>query len=129
MCLSATNTTTLWDNCKFLNGSATYGGNVQSNNGNNTFKGGKFLFGTARTSYGGNLGAIAGNNSATSANYTRLIADDQGNVPLFANGYTKTYGGNIYNGNGSHGCVNLPSSVAEAVYYNIEPGTAIIIYY
>ena len=96
--LSATNTTTLWDNCLFLNGSATYGGNVQSNNGNNTFKGGQFLFGTARTSYGGNLGSIAGNNSATSANYTRLIADDQGNAPLLAGGHTKTYGGNIYNG-------------------------------
>ena len=39
------------------------------------------------------------------------------------------FGGNEYMGNGSHGCVNLPSSVAEAVYNNIEPGTAIIIYY
>ena len=38
------------------------------------------------------------------------------------------FGGNEYMGNGSHGCVNLPSSVAEAVYHNIEPGTAIIIY-
>lgn len=39
------------------------------------------------------------------------------------------FGGNEYMGNGSHGCVNLPSSVAEAVYNNIQPGTAIIIYY
>ena len=31
-------------------------------------------------------------------------------------------------GNGSHGCVNLPSWVAEQVYNNIEPGTAIVIY-
>ena len=39
------------------------------------------------------------------------------------------FGGTEYIGNGSHGCVNLPSWVAETVYNNIEPGTAIIIYY
>ena len=39
------------------------------------------------------------------------------------------FGGTEYIGNGSHGCVNLPPSVAEAVYNNIQPGTAIIIYY
>lgn len=39
------------------------------------------------------------------------------------------FGGSIYRGNGSHGCVNLPSSVAETVYNNIEVGTAIVIYY
>ncbi len=39
------------------------------------------------------------------------------------------FGGNEYMGNGSHGCVNLPPSVAETVYNNIQPGTAIIIYY
>ena len=38
------------------------------------------------------------------------------------------FGGSEYKGNGSHGCVNLPSSVAETLYNNIEPGTAIIIY-
>ena len=39
------------------------------------------------------------------------------------------FGGSEYMGNGSHGCVNLPPSVAEAVYNNIQPGTAIVIYY
>ena len=38
------------------------------------------------------------------------------------------FGGTEYQGNGSHGCVNLPPSVAETVYNNIVPGTAIIIY-
>ncbi len=38
------------------------------------------------------------------------------------------FGGLIYKGNGSHGCVNLPASVAEKIYNNIEPGTCIIIY-
>ena len=39
------------------------------------------------------------------------------------------FGGTEYMGNGSHGCVNLPSSVAETLYNNIVPGTAIVIYY
>ena len=38
------------------------------------------------------------------------------------------FGGEEYKGNGSHGCVNLPSSVAESLYNNIVPGTAIVIY-
>ena len=43
--------------------------------------------------------------------------------------WKSVFGGTEYIGNGSHGCVNLPPEVAETVYYNIEPGTAIIIYY
>lgn len=43
--------------------------------------------------------------------------------------WKSVFGGSEYMGNGSHGCVNLPPWVAEAVYNNIQPGTAIIIYY
>lgn len=42
--------------------------------------------------------------------------------------WNPSFGGTRYLGNGSHGCVNLPSSVAQTVYENIEPGTAIVIY-
>ena len=104
--ISATNTTTMWDNCQFLNGSGTYGGNVTSGNGYNTFKGGQFLYGKARTSYGGNLVTNAGNVSATSDNNTQVLADDNGNVPLIAGGYAKTYGGNLYVG----GVTNLQAA-------------------
>ena len=94
--ISATSTTSTWENCRFINGSGTYGGNVSSGNGYTTFKGGQFLFGTARTSYGGNLCATSGNNTAT--NYTKLLADENGNTPLLAGGSAKTYGGNLYVG-------------------------------
>ena len=104
--ISSTNTYTTWDNCTFLNGSGTYGGNVTSGNGYNTFKGCQFLYGTARTSYGGNLVTNAGNVSATSANYTELLADSDGDRNILAGGYTKTYGGNIYNG----GVTNIQSA-------------------
>lgn len=42
--------------------------------------------------------------------------------------WKSVFGGNEYKGNGSHGCVNLPTEIAEKLYKNIEPGTAIIIY-
>ncbi len=40
-----------------------------------------------------------------------------------------SFGGSIYRGNGSHGCVNLPVSVAAELYNAVETGTAIVIYY
>ena len=42
-------------------------------------------------------------------------------------GWRKKFGGNIYKTNGSHGCVNLPTSVAEKLYSMIEVGTPVYI--
>lgn len=39
------------------------------------------------------------------------------------------FGGEIYKTNGSHGCVNLPYSLAESIYNNISIGTSVITYY
>jgi hypothetical protein len=39
------------------------------------------------------------------------------------------FGGSIYRGNGSHGCVNLPVWAAAELYNAVETGTAIVIYY
>ena len=39
------------------------------------------------------------------------------------------FGGQIYQYNGSHGCINLPPSVAATVYENIRAGMAIVIFY
>lgn len=39
------------------------------------------------------------------------------------------YGGEIYKTNGSHGCINLPYSLAQSVYNNISVGTPVICYY
>lgn len=38
------------------------------------------------------------------------------------------FGGDIYVTSGSHGCVNLPPSVAGSVYENVEAGEAVIVY-
>ena len=39
------------------------------------------------------------------------------------------FGGQIYKTNGSHGCVNLPYTVAQTIYNNISPGTKILVHY
>ena len=38
------------------------------------------------------------------------------------------FGGSIYKGDGSHGCLNLPPSVAKQLYDKIEAGIAILVY-
>ncbi|NLK94457.1 MAG: L,D-transpeptidase family protein [Clostridiales bacterium] len=42
--------------------------------------------------------------------------------------WRSVFGGNIYMGNGSHGCVNASYTMAESIFNNIEPGTAVICY-
>ncbi|MDO4556120.1 MAG: L,D-transpeptidase/peptidoglycan binding protein [Lachnospiraceae bacterium] len=39
-----------------------------------------------------------------------------------------SFGGSIYRGNGSHGCVNMPYSQAQALYKLIEPGCPVFVY-
>lgn len=39
-----------------------------------------------------------------------------------------SFGGSIYRGSGSHGCVNLPYSAAKTLYQNVSPGDPVIIY-
>lgn len=38
------------------------------------------------------------------------------------------YGGSIYRGNGSHGCVNTPYANARKIYHNFAAGTPVFIY-
>ena len=42
--------------------------------------------------------------------------------------WRSSFGGSIYKGNGSHGCVNLPPKVAKEMYSVIEVGTPVIVY-
>ena len=39
-----------------------------------------------------------------------------------------SFGGSIYKTNGSHGCVNMPTSTAEALYNSVEIGTTVLIH-
>ncbi|WP_407383978.1 L,D-transpeptidase family protein [Ruminococcus sp.] len=42
--------------------------------------------------------------------------------------WRSSFGGSIYKGNGSHGCVNLPPKVAKEMYAAMEVGTPVIVY-
>lgn len=85
-------------NTSMISGTATtYAGNMNAGNGYIDIIGGEILYGTAAT-YGGNIANTAGNYSATSANYLRIGANNQGNAILIAGGKAGTTGGNIHQG-------------------------------
>ena len=42
--------------------------------------------------------------------------------------WRSSFGGDIYLYDGSHGCVNLPSSAAKKIYNNVSVGTKVILY-
>ena len=52
-----------------------------------------------------------------------------GGIGLHDANWRSSFGGTIYQGNGSHGCVNLPPSVAGTVYDNIQAGTPVVCHY
>lgn len=51
------------------------------------------------------------------------------NVGMHDASWRNEFGGNIYMTNGSHGCINLPYSVAQEIYGYVEKGTPVICYY
>lgn len=52
-----------------------------------------------------------------------------GGIGLHDAYWQPTFGGNWYQNNGSHGCVNLPPDVAAKVYENIEAGTPVVCHF
>lgn len=51
------------------------------------------------------------------------------NVGMHDAAWRSEFGGNIYQTNGSHGCINLPRSIAQQIYDYVEKGTPVICYY
>lgn len=50
------------------------------------------------------------------------------NVGLHDAPWRKTFGGQIYKNNGSHGCINLPPANAAKIYENVDKNTPVIVY-
>ncbi|MDO5516697.1 MAG: peptidoglycan binding domain-containing protein [Clostridium sp.] len=50
------------------------------------------------------------------------------NIGIHDANWRSVFGGRIYLSGGSHGCVNAPYSLAQAIYSNIESGTPVICY-
>lgn len=51
-----------------------------------------------------------------------------GDVGMHDANWRNSFGGNIYKTSGSHGCINLPPSVAKTIYGVIEKGYAVLVY-
>ncbi len=51
------------------------------------------------------------------------------NVGMHDAAWRNEFGGNIYLTNGSHGCINLPYSIAQEIYGYVEKDTPVICYY
>lgn len=50
------------------------------------------------------------------------------NIGIHDASWRNVFGGRIYLSGGSHGCVNAPYSLAQAIYSNIESGTPVVCY-
>lgn len=51
-----------------------------------------------------------------------------GSYGLHDASWRSSFGGDIYNGDGSHGCVNLPTETAKELYKTASVGTPVIVY-
>lgn len=70
-------------------------------------------------------GSNAENGWRTDVTYWMPFFDGQG---LHDATWRSSFGGSIYQTNGSHGCVNLPYDTAQKIYDKIDAGVAIILY-
>lgn len=52
-----------------------------------------------------------------------------GGIGMHDAGWRGSFGGKIYKTNGSHGCINLPPSVAKTIYENITSGIPVLCYH
>ncbi len=52
-----------------------------------------------------------------------------GNVGMHDASWRRTFGGDIYLNNGSHGCINLPTAMAAEIYEYVSKGFPVICYY
>ena len=52
-----------------------------------------------------------------------------GDIGIHDASWRKSFGGQIYVKNGSHGCINTPYSAVKVIFENIETGTPCVFYY
>ena len=69
---------------------------------------------------------LRGPNYATFVNYWMAVS---GHIGIHDATWRSKFGGEIYKTAGSHGCVNVPKSLAADLYEVVEVGTPCIMYY
>ncbi len=63
------------------------------------------------------------------ASFVKFWMPVKGNYGIHDASWRKTFGGTIYQKNGSHGCINTPSDVMEELYEMVEIGTPVVMFY
>lgn len=91
----------------------------------NIQKGWKTPNGTYRLNYKQKDAVLRGENYASKVKYWMPF---NGNIGLHDARWRGAFGGNIYNSDGTHGCVNLPEYLAKKIFENIEEGVPVICY-
>lgn len=69
---------------------------------------------------------LRGDNYATPVDYWMPVV---GNIGLHDANWRSEFGGDIYQTDGSHGCVNIPSDIMPTIYETFEIGTPVIMFY
>lgn len=63
------------------------------------------------------------------ASFVKYWMPVKGGIGLHDASWRKSFGGEIYKKNGSHGCINIPEEVMPDIYENFEIGTPVILFY
>ena len=63
------------------------------------------------------------------ASFVKYWMPVRGGIGLHDAGWRKEFGGEIYKTEGSHGCINMPTKTAAALYDRIEKGCLVACYY
>ena len=106
----------------YKNGSLVIDSDFVSGNpskGNGTHTG---VFGVTYTEKNATL---KGQNYATPVSFWMPF---NGNEGMHDATWRSSFGGSIYKRNGSHGCVNLPYSVAQTIFENVSAGFPVFVY-
>lgn len=77
------------------------------------------VYGKARNRY------LRGATYRTFVNYWMPV---NGNIGIHDATWRKEFGGNIYETNGSHGCINVPKAAMDVIYPAFSVGTPVILY-
>lgn len=88
-------------------------------------KGHSTKLGTYMLNYKEKESTLRGANYEAKVNYWMPF---NGNIGIHDASWRYSFGGEIYKGDGTHGCVNSPLYLAKTIFENIESGTPVICY-
>ncbi len=89
------------------------------------FKGNETPVGTYGITYKERDATLVGQGYESSVKYWMPF---NGNIGMHDASWRSSFGGHLYYMNGSHGCINLPTSKAAEIYDQVEKGEPVVVY-